>query len=815
MDSIDRLGLDAVLQFQAAVREAEGQEVCAVGKLDGEGVVEAIAVTARGNESAVPALLPHLERGNVVIHNHPSGHLRPSEPDLRIASHLGDLGIGFYIVDNTVDRIYVVAEPIITRELVSLDVDELTALLLPGGALSRLMETYEVRDAQVDMVGSVAEAFNDDGICVAEAGTGVGKSLAYLLPALRWAELNEERIVVSTATINLQQQLIEKDIPLVKRLLGSKVKSALVKGRGNYLCLRNLDAALSEDSMFEEHEDELAAIAEWAKSSKVGSRSDLGFLPNERTWARVSSDADSCVGLRCTFRERCFVLQARREAAAAQILVVNHHLLFSDLSMRLSGAGFENTAVLPPFQRIVFDEAHNIESSATSYFSESMSRISISRQVARLYRRRRGRVLGLALSLARIAKSEKIVGEIASLSQEIEERATTLDTLTLTLLGEEGTLRFTAPLAAEVRSQMLQPMGELQLAIVALANRISELMSGLDETAQETPEAYEIRIVQQRLLGYSSLCETFRRLEEVTDQIFWVERHRFPSGDSFIEFVVTPLDIAPLMREAVFEPYRTVVCTSATLTVRNRFEFWLTRVGLHDYERRPVSAHLFASPFRYRERVLLAVPVDSPEPTSEDYQPFAGKLITDILEVSEGSGLVLFTSYRMLQEVFETVQPRLAARGIAVLKQGDDDRGRLLSRFTNDVSSVLFATDSFWEGIDAPGETLRVVVICRLPFRVPSDPVIKARMEAIDRQERSSFMEYALPMAVMRFKQGFGRLMRRKSDRGVVVILDPRIVRKSYGSAFLESLPETQKSMKANQALLQDVESFLYAPDPR
>ena len=815
MDSIDRLGLDAVLQFRAAVREADGQEVCAVGKLDGEGVVETIEVTARGNESAVPALLPHLERGDVVIHNHPSGRLRPSEPDLRIASHLGNLGIGFYIVDNAVDRIYVVAEPVVARELVGLDAAELAGLLLPGGALSRLMETYETRDAQVDMVESVAEAFNGDGICVAEAGTGVGKSLAYLLPALRWAELNEERVVVSTATINLQQQLIEKDIPLVKRLLGSKVKSALVKGRGNYLCLRNLDAALSEDSLFEEREDDLVAIAEWSKSTKVGSRSDLSFLPSERIWSRVSSDADSCVGLRCRFRERCFVLQARREAASAQILVVNHHLLFSDLSMRLSGAGFENTAVLPPFQRIIFDEAHNIESSATSYFSESMSRVAISRQLARLHRRRRGRVLGLALSLARMAKSESIVGEIASLGQEIEERAATLDTLTFALLGEEGTLRFASPLGEEVRSQMLVPMGELQLAIVALANRMSEVMKGLDESSQESSEAYEIRIVLQRLLGYSSLCETFRRLEEVADQIFWVERHRFQSGDAFVEFVITPLDVAPLMREAVFEPYRTVVCTSATLTVRNQFDFWLARIGLRDYERKPVSAHLFPSPFRYRERVLLGVPVDSPEPTSEDYQPFAGRLIADLLEVSEGSGLVLFTSYRMLQDTFETVQPRLAARGIAVLKQGDDDRGRLLNRFTSDVSSVLFATDSFWEGIDAPGETLRVVVICRLPFRVPTDPVVKARMEAIDKEERSSFMEYALPMAVMRFKQGFGRLMRRKSDRGVVVILDPRIVRKSYGSAFLESLPETQMSMKAGQALLQDVESFLYAPDPR
>lgn len=813
MDSIDRLSLDVVQEFRAAVLAAEGQEVCAAGRLDSEGTVASIVITARGNESAVPALLPHLERGDVVIHNHPSGRLRPSEPDLTIASHLGNLGIGFYIVDNTVDRIYVVAEPVAPRQRVALDVEELQSHLLPGGSLSRVMASYEIRDAQLEMVDRVARAFNGDSICVVEAGTGVGKSVAYLLPAIRWAEQNEERIVISTATINLQQQLVEKDIPLVTRLLGSEVKSALVKGRGNYLCLRNLDLALSEESMFDERDEELASITEWSHHTADGSRSDLAFVPNERTWSRVSSDADSCVGLRCSFRERCFVLSARRAAAAAQILVVNHHLLFSDLSMRLSGVGFENTAVLPPFQRIIFDEAHNIEANATSYFSEEMSRVGISRQIGRLYRRRRGRVLGLVLAFARLVRRAELVDEVASLAGDIEERAALLDTLSTALLSQGGTLRLSPPLSQEVKTGIVEPMRELQLAIVALTNRIGDLMAKLDANAEESSEAYEIRIVLQRLLGYSALCETFRHLDEENERIFWVERRRLSSGDVYAGYVVTPLDVSRLMRESVFEPYRTVVCTSATLTVRNDFGFWLGRVGLRDYATREVDTNLFPSPFPYEERVLVAVPTDSPEPASSLFPDYAANLIADILETSEGSGLVLFTSYAMLADLFERVQPRLGARGIPVLKQGDDDRRRLLNRFTNDVASVLFATDSFWEGVDAPGETLRVVIICRLPFRVPTDPIVTARMEAIDRQGRSSFVEYALPTAIMRFKQGFGRLMRKQSDHGVVAILDSRIVRKSYGGAFFDSLPRTQRSLKPGSAMLEDLERFLYAPN--
>lgn len=815
MNSIDRLDPAVIEAIREAVVDADGQEVLCIGKVDGDGTVVTIVVAARGNEGAVPALRPHMEKGDVVIHNHPSGVLRPSGADLSVASELGNLGIGFFIVDNLVDRVYVVAEPYLLHELVPLDIEELASSLGPDGALSRLMSGYEPRESQIELLRSVGAAFNDSSICVAEAGTGVGKSMAYLLPAIAWAEQNPERVVISTATINLQQQLVEKDIPLALRVLGSRVKTALVKGRGNYVCLRKLNEARDEDTLFDEVDDDLKAIAEWSETSKSGSRSELPRFVNDRVWSRVAAEADGCLAQRCRFREKCFVLQSRREAAAAQVLVVNHHLLFSDLAVRISGAGFENTAVLPPFGRVVFDEAHNMERSATSYFSESMTRFSIARQLGRLHRRRRGRALGLAVSLVRMVNRPpaggNTLGEIENLTRGITERMEALEASVFASLGAESNRRYTGEVTEAVRRELLDPMSELHDALLALIMRIQALLDAVPEAELDTPEAYQARIVRGRLEEFASLCQSFSQFDEIPEKVFWVQRQALPGGELYLQFVITPLDLSGMMREAVFEPYETVVCTSATLTVRDRFEFWLRRVGLSGSTVRPVETLSLPSPFPYREHVLLGVPADAPQPTDEErYLQFVERYVYEVLDLSEGGGLVLFTSYGMLRSIYERVAPRLSQRGITVLRQGDEDRARLLGRFTTDLASVLFATDSFWEGVDAPGETLKVVIICRLPFRVPSDPVVKARMEAIDTRGGNSFGEYALPTAVMRLRQGFGRLMRRSTDRGVVIILDSRVVRRSYGSLFLDSLPETRRAIGAGQTVLAEIESFLY-----
>ena len=818
MDAAEKFSGEVIEKLREAIKDADGNEVMSWGKVS-DGIVDRLEIAARGDEGSVPAVFQHMEKGDVVIHNHPGGVLKPSGADMQVAGRLGESGIGFFIIDNEVEHVYAVVEPVTLKKKRALNPDELTALLEPGGALEQAMDGggfYEYRPSQVAMLKRVADSFNESRICVAEAGTGVGKSMAYLLPSINWAAANDERVVVSTATINLQHQLVDKDIPLAKKILGnvdesfSGCRTVLVKGRGNYICLKRLSQAIEEQTLFDEDNEELESIKKWSGITETGTRDDISFYPSNNVWSKVNSEGDSCLGLRCRNREKCFVLKSKKEAASAQLLVVNHHLLFSDLAMRLDGAGFDNAVVLPPFTRIVFDEAHNMESSATSFFSSELNIFSVLKQAGRLYSRRRARTFGavvnLQLEAGAFEEDEKIPGLIDGVREQMQE----LDRVAVDVLGSDMSLRLKKETVEYFTGDIFPAMLELQKRILDLVHSVENVVKRLDEKDLELPIVFEVRMLERRLEAFASICQSFSLWEEKRGDIFWIERSRSSSGEYFARFVITPLDISGMMRESVFGPYETVVCTSATLSVNRDFRFWSARVGLNGFEDREVSASIFKSPFPYRDRVLLGLPEDAPEPSASEYQAYVENFVIRLLELSEGRGLVLFTSYRMLTETFDILKPQLDKLGITVLKQGDDDRTRLLERFKTDTASVLFATSSFWEGIDSPGDTLKVVIICKLPFMVPTDPVIAARMEAVERRGGNQFMEYMLPEAVIRLKQGFGRLMRRGTDSGVVAILDSRMIRKAYGRIFINSLPETARSIKPLEGILRDSENYLF-----
>jgi ATP-dependent DNA helicase DinG len=817
----DRLSPRIIEEIREAIADADGNEVFLVGKVGEDGKVFAVTVGARGTSEAVPVLSPHLEEGNAVIHNHPSGGTRPSNADLGVASRLGNQGIGFYIVDNDLVEIYVVAEPVLPRQVVSLDEDKLAAGLLPGGALSRVYPLFEERESQAQMLRLVCRAFNNDEICAAEAGTGVGKSLAYLVPAVAWAVRNGERVVVSTNTINLQQQLMEKDIPLAKKVLGEDPKVVLVKGRGNYLCLHRLNEALEEMGLFDERDPELLSIREWARTTETGSRTDLSFYPADETWSRVCSEADACLGLRCNHREGCFVLKARREASSARILIANHHLLFADLALRLEGSGFDDPAVLPPFRRVIFDEAHNVEKAATSFFSQSFSRFTIMRHLGRLYRKRKGRVTGHLPAVLRFLGKSPLAGRVAGLVDAVHDRAGELDAAVMNLLAGEPALLLDSGTMPGFREGAGAELGNLSFSIRELGDVFEEVLEKLEATAspgaaEDSPQetiAWDCRVQLTRLLGIADMIDRFRLGEAGENDIFWLESLR--SGrrgegeqEQTVRLVITPLEVGPLMREAVFQPLRTSVFTSATLTVAGSFSYWAGRLGLSAADEKEPVFRSFPSPFDYREHVLLGVPTDAPAPDAPGHRQFLGRFLGRALVASRGAGLVLFTSYGLLNEMYGAVQPELARSGIRLMKQGDADRARLLDSFRAERSSVLFATDSFWEGVDAPGDTLHMVILCRLPFRVPSEPVLKARMASIEARGGNPFGELSLPDAVVRLRQGFGRLMRRHDDSGVVLILDPRIVTKQYGSLFLDSLPAARRVIGPGAEVLREVTSF-------
>jgi ATP-dependent DNA helicase DinG len=861
MDAAERIDSSVVWAMRAAIGESEGSEVLFLCDLDDEMRICSASVVARGVPDMVAAPMEQLHRGQVVVHNHPSGHLQPSRADVNVAAELAETGVGSYIVDNDVTQLLVVCEPVEPKRLERIDPEELARTIDDGGALSDLFADFEPRQSQIDMLKLVANAFNEDRVLAVEAGTGVGKSFAYLIPALAWAAKNDERIVVSTATINLQQQLVEKDIPTVQRLLGVDVPVMLVKGRGNYLCRKRLGEAFEEDSLFAHADDEpgadgktgtadlrtgtaesgttasgttasgttasgttasgttvpgddfdpidpdLQAIRDWAETSDTGSRSELPFQVSDELWSRINSDADSCTELTCRLRENCFFLRARRQAAAAKVLVANHHLLFIDLALRVRGIGFETRAVLPPFQRLIFDEAHSIENSATSLFSESFSRYSVRKHSRRLRHTRRGREYGLLAAVRRRgAEAAKVVRAGDELTR-VEEAAQALDAAVLQEV-DGFTLRLTPSLPERSQRAILDPIGELHTRLVVLANALNDVME--DDDGEEGGPFYDLRVVLRRVERLITLCNDFTDYRNHGDRVFWIELRRGSDGRRFARLISSPLDIRSVMREAVFDVFETAAFTSATLTVAGSFEYWGGRVGLLDISRETDLAQ-FPSPFPYREHALVAVPTNAPEPSSERYQQFLGPFLGELLEVSEGKALVLFTSYEMLRATHAALRDRLAAIGVAALRQGDDDRARLLARFSDDTSSVLFATESFWQGVDVPGESLQVVVLCRLPFRVPTDPILLARTEAIEARGGNAFAELALPEAVMKFRQGFGRLMRRGTDRGVVVVTDVRVLTKRYGSLFLQSLPETQTSTRDAPGVVEDVERFLYS----
>lgn len=810
MRSDKRLSPEAIEILRKEIADADGNEVFALGYINDAGLVYRIRIAARGNESAVLALPAYYEEADILIHNHPSGHLSPSDNDLAIAAQAAENGLGSYIINNEVSRLYVIAEPIPKKEKKLLNEEKLISALEPGGAIAERLKKYESRPSQLDLMRLIIRAFNSDAVVCAEAGTGVGKSFAYLLPAMAYAILNKERVLISTATITLQQQLYEKDIPLVSGILKKPIKAVLIKGRSNYLCLRRLQDALREGDLdLEQQMEQLEAIARWSETTSTGSKSDLPFLPEDTLWSRICSEPDLCLAMHCPERDRCFVQALKREAADAQILVVNHHLLFADLAARKEGAGYEQTVVLPPYQRIILDEAHTIEHSATSFFSETFSRISILRLLGRLYRKKRMQRFGLAVRFAAYLSSDQFLEKIDSAVQSLKDTMDSLDTSALSLLGEEGVIRLIKDKGELFRTSLFPSLRSLRQSISKLCQILHDEIEALHEDVQDEALVWELKAIIRRFEQIGGICGSFMEYEEEEASVYYIELMNGRRADSFARFSITPLDIATSLQEALWGRFKTIACVSATLTIDNRFDYWMRRVGLDVNSDLSILSGMFPSPFPYQSAVLLAAPTDSPLPDEAGYDAFVNTAVSRLISASGGSALVLFTSYSALQKAYEYARQELAGLSIRLLKQGDQDRSRLLQDFLHDESSVLFATDSFWEGVDAPGNTLRLVILCRLPFRLPNDPVYEARCEALEKQGRSSFMELSLPEAVMKLKQGFGRLMRTSSDHGVVAVLDGRMLRKRYGSIFIRSLPETRQAFTEFREIVEKTESFL------
>jgi ATP-dependent DNA helicase DinG len=827
MQLTDYFSAEAIAEMRAEIADAGGNEVFFAGWRRGKRVIVEVEVLARGDDRGVPALLQASRRADAVIHNHPSGVLTPSPEDLEIAAELGFGGVGFLIVDNEVRKVYACVEMIRDRTPGELDPEEVERLLHADGPIAARVAGFERRREQLAMLREVVAAFNKGRILIVEAGTGTGKSMAYLVPALLWAARNKERCVVSTGTINLQQQLIEKDIPLLVAALDVPVKFTLVKGRGNYICLLKLTRGVADQrSLFDDREmNDLEAIRKWAQQTADGSRSDLSFVPSWELWEKLSADGDTCLFRRCPHYKDCFLMQARRRASSADLLVVNHHLLFADLALRRAGAGYERAALLPAYQRLILDEAHKVEDAASSYFGKQVTALGLRRTVRRIYRTGRRREQGLVPVILRRLKNRALARELqeafAGLHQRlIEDLEAELDQAPQRMLhylrenAQRADSEWKLRLKPETyfsdgfQEEIAGPLHSLLTALRRLVAAFKEWVSDLDDLGSELE--LERKQLQAQVGRLTDACNALSNWIELEDdgQVRWIEARERSRGP-LVRWIYAPLEVGPILLDTLYSRLPTLVLTSATMTADGAFTFMEERLGLNLVEDRKVAELRLPPTFDYRRQLLLGLPTDLPDPNSRKFREALAEATLRLLEVTGGRAFVLFTSFALLNYLYNQLEPRLVGMGITPLRQGSGDRHRLLERFKSDISSTLFGTDSFWEGVDAPGSTLECVILTRLPFRVPSEPIIEARVEAIKRAGRNAFAVYTLPQAIIKFKQGFGRLIRKRDDHGVVVVFDRRVVEKSYGRSFLRSLPDCRMVQGRFNTILREVREFL------
>ncbi|MCH9007020.1 DEAD/DEAH box helicase [candidate division KSB1 bacterium] len=839
MSRVDKyLASAAAEETRQHILDACGNEVFFVGRVNADKVVEGVEVYARGNEFSAPALLQVAQQGDVVLHNHPSGALLPSGADTQVASLLGNDGIGFYIVNNDVSDIYVMVEPFAERTVVPVNTEMLADVLGETGPIAAKLENYEFRPQQITMMEVVSRSINDNLLAVVEAGTGTGKTLAYLLPAITYAVNNQERIVVSTNTINLQEQIVNKDLPFLQSVLKKTFKAVLVKGRTNYACKRKLEEADIDPDLFSEDDEksELREILDWARSTRDGSKSDLNFIPKPAVWEKVQSESDTSLKTRCPFYSTCFFYTARRKAAVADVLVANHHLLFSDLAVRAALGASEN-AILPTYDRIILDEAHNVEEVATNYFGTRVTYFGLLRILGRLYCKKgnseKGLLIYLSNKLNRLARGFPHEGFIKTQSalqeqgvigvEKLDEllRAT-MDSIYAAVQAQnsrdseygEIKLRMTPAIlkALDWQENVTKPAGKLVQEIRKFTGKCSELLRKVDKLQTRLqPDLLSLTIdVRAQLARLDQGATDIEQvlLENEASHVRWVEIKKGYNNTIIVRLQCSPLDVAPILKETIFDKFKNVVMTSATLTVEGKFDFIRRRLGLDQVNRDRLLELQLSAPFDYEKQTLVAAPQDVPEPNDSRFADVITDLILESIRITRGRAFVLFTSYGLLNKVFFSVKNQIEALGHNVYKQGNENRHHLLQRFREDTSSVLFATDSFWEGVDVHGESLESVIITKLPFRVPSEPIVEARLEAIERRGGNAFLEYMVPHAAIKFKQGFGRLIRRKTDRGSVLILDRRIIQKYYGRVFLKSLPKCRVVAGPIQQVLSELEAF-------
>lgn len=802
------IDLESRKKLKKEIENSGENEVFFKGILDENRVVSEVVPLARGNKYSVPAFLKRMKRNEVIIHNHPSGYLYPSDADIEVANIFGNKKDGgFYIINNKVDDVYVVMESF-SKENKKIDV---LPYFEEKGLISQKFKEFEFRKEQNDMVQHIQEGLNKEKKIIVEAGTGTGKTLAYLIPSIEWALENEKKVVISTNTINLQEQLINKDIPMIRKIMDKKFKYILVKGRGNYLCNRkyyNVSSGniIKPANISEEQKVQVKKLINWGRVTQTGDKSELSFEPSYDIWEYFQSESDTCYN-GCPHREECFFFKARDEKKNADILIANHHIFFSDLAIKKEIGFNTDFSILPEYGLVVFDEAHNIEKVARDYFSYEVSKYSFVKSMNKIYNLRKEKLLEgkegkyklnshlevlwkylKKIDIENKSKIEKIICN--DLIEKHKNLFLAGDIFFKRIIeifskGQNGSLSIRIKKGDMLETNFLKMLEkekqDFVLEFNTYLNLIKRLLSLVSEAEDKEGKISEFVNYTNRL---ESFLANFNFINTFEDEefIYWIEVNEKKNNS---KLVATPLKVDNELSENLYENLKQIIFTSATIAIVKNFKYFKESIGLQEetYDK------IIASPFDYDKQMKVYLPEGISAPNDRNFLDDVQNLLEKLIIKSKGRTFVLFTSYRALNYVYYSIRKELEKNGIELFIQGMYPRTKLVELYKKSNYPVLFGTDSFWEGVDVKGDKLSSVVIVKLPFKVPNDPITEAIIEKYEEQGKNSFLEYQIPESVIKFKQGIGRLIRSKEDRGVITILDNRVITKRYGKYFLKSIP--------------------------
>ena len=839
------LTLEIIGRIKSYINDYDGDEIFIGGKINDQNKVESIHIISQGNQNTIPVVLKQSLKYDVVIHNHPSRIIKPSEADLEIASILENNGVAFYITNNDVSKINPVipiyCEDEIENEL-NLDetISKISAKLENSG-------NYEIRDAQILMIEEVINTLNNKEILVCEAPTGTGKSMAYLLPAMLWSIQNKKKIVISTHTITLQEQLLSKDILIAKELLDLDIKYTLVKGRNHYLCQRKYKRFLNE-SFLTEHEEDQKTLIEWGQKTENGDIAELPHSINPNLWEMVSSDNDTCTNTKCPIEDQCFYKKSRRKMFTSDILIINHHILCADAAIKKENGNYTQPGLLPAYNTLIIDEAHGFEEAAMSYFGEKTTRNIIDKTfnlIGGLNKQGNqisgGVIKKINVILEKNFNSISEVNELKNQEKFFQKERKTFKKTTEEIYEKlyeflsplahssysEKKIRITTHLANNDKWQkeyvqtiklLLETLKNLQRPLLKFQVIIFELITKNNLIKEQIDDSFiELQAYNERLARYHQLINSSIHIDN-ENNIKWISSQKSKRKHIYFEFNSTPLYVNEVIKESIIDPYDSVLFTSATLSdssprqqmieddistanyQANKFDFFTHSIGLNLSDRIIKKISLPHS-FDYEKQCSFLVPLHLPDPKNTLFDEKIAHYAFEIIKYMNGKTLILCTSQKQLENILYTLKEKqkIQKTNFNFLPQGSLPRHQLNVEFQQGENNVLLGLYSFWEGVDIKGNLLSALIMTKIPFIVPTDPIHQARMEFLEKNNQSSFQQYMLPKAIIKFKQGFGRLIRSKSDQGLFCLLDNRIYKTRYGNEIISALPKMDLYHQVNQ----------------